>query len=235
MPPQPAHQSYQGSLLAKAGNLRRKSGLPTLEQIEATGMLREVWGQSSGIEGQAPLTACPPVAAGSLENPQALRTSLSHGSSYNFFPARPGSAPSEPLTFAIEPVPQASPCSQLPAPSFHKPSIPCISKPTDGLGGSTLPSTLKSSASKSHPLECFHLVIDRTSSAALKSRDSKFIHLPSHPSMYSPIYQATHPAGYPSIHPSSHPFIHIHLHTHLFIHSFIYLSITHLSTQLPHL
>ena len=63
-----------------------------------------------GLKADPPLMACPPVAAESLENPQALRTSLSHGSSCNFFLPRPGSAPSEPFTFEIEPVPQASPC-----------------------------------------------------------------------------------------------------------------------------
>ena len=61
-----SRESYHRSgLLTEAGDLGRKSSLPTPEQTEITGMLSA----ARGSEANLPLTVCPPVASGSLENP----------------------------------------------------------------------------------------------------------------------------------------------------------------------
>lgn len=122
---------------------------------------------SLGFRGQAPLTVCAPVAAGCLENlgPQGFPGHMALTST-SFQPVLGLLDQSfSPLSV---PVSQARPCPQLQPSSLHKPPQTFS---TQGLGSSTLPSTLKFSASQSSPLGCFQLMRGETSFRALKPSD----------------------------------------------------------------
>lgn len=55
---------YQRDMLTEAGDLGKRSGLPTPGQTEIRGMFRAAWGSEP-----LPLAVCLPVAAGRPENP----------------------------------------------------------------------------------------------------------------------------------------------------------------------
>lgn len=163
--------------------------------------------------------------------PWGLKLSLSYGTAYNFFPAYPGSPPSEPLTFDSRQVSQASPCPQLPASSLYIWQTHILYT-WDGLlhpafHGEVLGFQLLSSGVFS-----FHERQDFLSCLEAKRLEIylsifTFTHLLTHPLSYSLSWVSIHTFFPP-------PFIHIHSCTHLFIHSFVHLFIIYLSIQLLH-